>query len=243
MENVRILPTGDSSVSVEFGNEISEAVNRRVRAYRLVLEKAGVPGITETVPTYRSLMIHYDPFVIPYGALREKLEALLAQTDQVGIPAGLVLEIPVLYGGEAGPDLAFVAAHAGLSEEEVIRIHSSAEYLIYMLGFTPGFTYLGGMDERIAAPRLTEPRVRIPAGSVGIAGTQTGIYPVDSPGGWQLIGRTPVRMYDPARDKPILPEAGQYIRFFPVTQDEYDRILREVESGIYTVQTHARKEG
>lgn len=242
MENVRILPTGDSSVSVEFGNEISEAVNRRVRAYRLALEKAGIPGITETVPTYRSLMIHYDPFVIPYGALQEKLEALLAQTDQVGIPAGLVLEIPVLYGGEAGPDLAFVAAHAGLSEEEVIRIHSSAEYLIYMLGFTPGFTYLGGMDERIAAPRLTEPRVRIPAGSVGIAGTQTGIYPVDSPGGWQLIGRTPVRMYDPARDKPILPEAGQYIRFFPVTQDEYDRILREVEAGTYTVQTHARRE-
>ena len=243
MENIRILPTGDSSVSVEFGSEISEAVNRRVRAYRLVLEKSGIPGITETVPTYRSLMVHYDPFIISYSALREKLEALLGRMDEGVIPPREVLEIPVLYGGEMGPDLPFVAVHTGLSEEEVIRIHSSAEYLIYMLGFTPGFAYLGGMDERIAAPRLARPRVRIPAGSVGIAGMQTGIYPIDSPGGWQLIGRTPIRMYDPGRAKPILPEAGQYIRFFPVTQDEYDAILREVEAGTYTVRTHARKEG
>ena len=243
MENVRFLLTGDSALSVEFGNEISEAMSRNIRAYKTLLEKAGIPGIVETVPTYRSLMVYYDPLVIRYGPLREKLEQLLSEMGEAEIAPGPVLEIPVLYGGEMGPDLPFVAENAGLSEEEVVRIHSSAEYLIYMLGFTPGFAYLGGMDERIAAPRLRQPRVRIPAGSVGIAGTQTGVYPIDSPGGWQLIGRTPVKMYDPDRGKPILPEAGQYIRFSPVTQEEYDAILREVEAGTYTVKTHAGKEG
>lgn len=242
MNSIRILLTGDTSLSVEFGNAINEAINHDIRAYKIALEKADIPGIVETVPTYRSLMVHYDPSVIRYGELRKKLETLLGEMDEIVIPPSPVLEIPVLYGGEMGPDLPFVAEHSGLSEEEVIRIHSSAEYLIYMLGFTPGFTYLGGMSEKIATPRLKQPRVKIPAGSVGIAGTQTGIYPIDSPGGWQLIGRTPVKMYDPDREVPILPEAGQYIKFFPVTQEEYDRILSEVEAGTYTVKTHARKE-
>ena len=242
MNNVRILLTGDCSLSVEFGNEISEAVNRRVRSFRAALENAAIPGITETVPTYRSLMVHYDPAVIRYDPLRDELEKLLGESGDAPVPPGLVLEIPVLDGGEAGPDLPFVAEHAGISEDQVVRIHSSAEYLIYMLGFTPGFTYLGGMSERIAAPRLAQPRLRIPSGSVGIAGTQTGIYPVDSPGGWQLIGRTPVKMYDPEREKPILPKAGQYIQFIPVAQKEYDAILREVEAGTYAVRTHVRKE-
>ena len=242
MKNVRFLLTGDTSLTVEFGNEINEAINRDIRAYKIALENAGIPGIVETVPTYRSLMVHYDPSVIPYAAVRERLEKLLDEMGEIEIPPSPVLEIPVLYGGEMGPDLAFVAENAGISEEEVIRVHSSAEYLIYMLGFTPGFTYLGGMSESIATPRLKQPRVKIPAGSVGIAGTQTGVYPIDSPGGWQLIGRTPVKMYDPDRDTPILPEAGQYIKFFPVTQDEYDSILREVEAGTYVMKTHARKE-
>ncbi|MBQ5953659.1 MAG: 5-oxoprolinase subunit PxpB [Lachnospiraceae bacterium] len=243
MNNVRFLLTGDTSLTVEFGNEINESINHDIRAYKIALEKAGIPGIVETVPTYRSLMVHYDPSVIRYGALREKLEQLLGEMAAIEIPPSPVLEIPVLYGGEMGPDLPFVAEHAGMSEEEVVRIHSSAEYLIYMLGFTPGFTYLGGMSDKIAVPRLKQPRVKIPAGSVGIAGTQTGVYPIDSPGGWQLIGRTPVKMYDPDREVPILPEAGQYIKFFPVTQEEYDAILREVEAGTYSVKTHARKEG
>ncbi len=242
MENVRFLLTGDTSLTVEFGNEISEAINHDIRAYKIALEKAGLPGIVELVPTYRSLMVHYDPAVLPYQELRERLEKLLDDMGEIEIPPSPVLEIPVLYGGEMGPDLPFVAEHAGLSEEEVIRIHSSTEYLIYMLGFTPGFTYLGGMSEKIATPRLKQPRVKIPAGSVGIAGTQTGVYPIDSPGGWQLIGRTPVKMYDPDRETPILPEAGQYIKFYPVTQDEYDAILKEVEAGTYVLKTHARKE-
>ncbi len=242
MNNVRFLLTGDTSLSVEFGDVINEAINHDIRAYKIALEKAGIPGIVETVPTYRSLMVHYDPSVIPYAQIRMKLEQLLNEMGEIEIPPSPVLEIPVLYGGEMGPDLPFVAEHAGMSEEEVVKIHSSAEYLIYMLGFTPGFTYLGGMSEKIAAPRLKAPRVKIPAGSVGIAGTQTGVYPIDSPGGWQLIGRTPVKMYDPERETPILPEAGQYIQFFPVTQTEYDAILQEVEAGTYVVKTHARKE-
>ncbi|MBQ6075961.1 MAG: 5-oxoprolinase subunit PxpB [Lachnospiraceae bacterium] len=242
MENVRFLLTGDTSLTVEFGNEISEAINHDIRAYKIALEKAGVPGIVELVPTYRSLMVHYDPAVLPYQELRERLEKLLDDMGEIEIPPSPVLEIPVLYGGEMGPDLPFVAEHAGLSEEEVVQIHSSAEYLIYMLGFTPGFTYLGGMSEKIATPRLKQPRVKIPAGSVGIAGTQTGVYPIDSPGGWQLIGRTPVKMYDPDRETPILPEAGQYIKFYPVTQEEYDAIRKEVEAGTYVLKTHARKE-
>ena len=242
MENVRFLLTGDTSLSVEFGNAINEAINHDIRAYKIALENAAIPGIVETVPTYRSLMVHYDPAVIRYGALKEKLEALLHEMGEIEIPPSPVLEIPVLYGGEMGPDLPFVAEHSGLSEEEVIRIHSSAEYLIYMLGFTPGFTYLGGMSAKIATPRLKQPRVKIPAGSVGIAGTQTGIYPIDSPGGWQLIGRTPVKMYDPGRETPILPEAGQYMKFYPVTQEEYDAILKEVEAGTYVLKTHAKEE-
>ena len=242
MNNVRFLLTGDTSLSVEFGDVINEAINHDIRAYKIALEKAGIPGIVETVPTYRSLMVHYDPSVIPYAQIRMKLEQLLDEMGEIEIPPSPVLEIPVLYGGEMGPDLPFVAENAGMSEEEVVKIHSSAEYLIYMLGFTPGFTYLGGMSEKIAAPRLKAPRVKIPAGSVGIAGTQTGVYPIDSPGGWQLIGRTPVKMYDPERETPILPEAGQYIHFFPVTQEEYDRILQDIQAGTYVVKTHARKE-
>lgn len=242
MENVRFLLMGDTALTVEFGNEISEAVSRAVRAYKIALERADLPGVVELVPTYRSLTVHYDPAVLSYRVLQERLEALTDGLGDVEIPPGRVLEIPVLYGGEAGPDLAFVAEHAGLSEEEVVRIHSSAEYLIYMLGFTPGFAYLGGMSERIAAPRLTQPRVRIPAGSVGIAGTQTGVYPIDSPGGWRLIGRTPVKMYDPHREPPILPEAGCYMKFYPVTPAEYDAILRDAEAGTYAVKSHAREE-
>jgi len=244
MADVRFLLTGDTSVCVEFGNEISEAINAKIRAFNIVLGKSDIPGIVETVPTYRSLMIHYDPEVILYAPLMERLKGLLGQLDKVQIPPSDVLEIPVLYGGEEmGPDLKFVAEHAGKTEEEVVRIHTSTEYLIYMLGFTPGFTYLGGMSEEIATPRLKTPRVKIPAGSVGIAGSQTGVYPIDSPGGWQLIGRTPVRMYDAGRETPILPQAGQYIKFYAIDQAEFDRIAAQEAAGGYTCKRHPRKEG
>ena len=233
MAEARFLPTGDTSVCVEFGNEISEKINSEIRAFNILLNEEKIKGIIETVPTYRSIMVHYDPGVIPYRTLIGRLKALTGKMDKVEIPPSDVLEIPVLYGGEMGPDLAFVAQNAGISEDEVVKIHTSTEYLIYMLGFTPGFTYLGGMSDKIATPRLKQPRVKIPAGSVGIAGKQTGVYPIDSPGGWQLIGRTPVKMYDPDREVPILPHAGQYIKFKAVSQAEYDKIAEEVAKGTY----------
>jgi KipI family sensor histidine kinase inhibitor len=242
MSDVRFLLTGDTSLTVEFGNEISQSINAQIRAFNIALGQSKIPGIVETVPTYRSLMIHYDPEIIRYDPLVERLKGLLGGLDKIQIPPSEVLEIPVLYGGEEGPDLAFVAEHSGKSEAEVIKIHTSTEYLIYMLGFTPGFTYLGGMSDEIATPRLKTPRVKIPAGSVGIAGSQTGVYPIDSPGGWQLIGRTPVRMYDPDRATPILPEAGQYIKFYAIDKKEYDRIAAQEAAGGYTCKRHPRKE-
>ncbi len=243
MPNVRFLLTGDTSLSAEFGNEISETINAQIRAFVIALEKSGIPGIVELVPTYRACMIHYDPGVIRYGELTRKLESVLDRLDSIAIPPSDVLEVPVLYGGEEmGPDLAFVAEHAGLSEQEVVDIHTSTEYLIYMLGFTPGFTYLGGMSDKIETPRLKQPRVKIPAGSVGIAGKQTGVYPIDSPGGWQLIGRTPVKMYDPNRETPILPKAGQYIKFRAIDRAEYDDIAAAAAKGEYVCRTYPRGE-
>ena len=243
MADVRFLIAGDSSLCAEFGNEISKEINAQIRAFNILLKESGIAGIVETIPTYRSLLIQYDPGVISYKSLEGKLKKLLARLDSVEIPPSEVLEVPVLYGGEEmGPDLKFVAEKDKMSEEEVIKLHSEPEYLIYMLGFTPGFTYLGGLNDAIETPRLKTPRVKIPAGSVGIAGKQTGVYPIDSPGGWQLIGRTPLKMYDADREKPILPEAGQYIKFVPIDRAEFDRIAAEVEKGTYEVRHYPKKE-
>ncbi|MBQ4148234.1 MAG: 5-oxoprolinase subunit PxpB [Clostridium sp.] len=243
MADVRFLIAGDSSLCAEFGNEISKEINAQIRAFNILLKESGIAGIVETIPTYRSLLIQYDPGIISYKSLEGKLKKLLARLDSVEIPPSEVLEVPVLYGGEEmGPDLKFVAENAKMSEEEVIKLHSEPEYLIYMLGFTPGFTYLGGLNDAIETPRLKTPRVKIPAGSVGIAGKQTGVYPIDSPGGWQLIGRTPLKMYDADREKPILPEAGQYIKFVPIDRAEFDRIAAEVEKGTYEVRHYPKKE-
>jgi KipI family sensor histidine kinase inhibitor len=243
MAEARFLPTGDTSVCVEFGNEINQKINSEIRAFNILLNEEKIKGVVETVPTYRSIMVHYDPGVISNKQLVARLKALTGKMDKVEIPPSEVLEIPVLYGGEEmGPDMAFVAEHAGISEAEVIKLHTEPEYLIYMLGFTPGFTYLGGLNDKIETPRLKTPRVKIPAGSVGIAGKQTGVYPIDSPGGWQLIGRTPVRMYDPDREVPILPQAGQYIKFTAIDRAEFDRIAAAEAAGTYTVKKYPRKE-
>lgn len=224
---VRLLLSSDSSFCVEFGNSISLEINNLVRAYTILAEQADIDGVLEYVPTYRSVTVHYRPEIASYAALKEKLLALTGKIAEVETPPMRTIRIPVLYGGAYGPDLANLAAFTGLTEQEVIHLHSKAEYIIYMLGFLPGFCYLGGMDTRINMPRLQAPRVNIPAGSVGIAGSQTGIYPLDSPGGWNIIGRTPFRMYDPNRERPFLLDAGMRLSFYPIGQAEFDEIHAE----------------
>ncbi|MBQ8026222.1 MAG: 5-oxoprolinase subunit PxpB [Oscillospiraceae bacterium] len=238
MQKPKILVAGDSSVLIEFGKEISPETNRRIAATVQLIHAQQIEGVVDMIPTYCALLINYDPRVILFDPLVRRLEKLLEIEVSAGETKKRVYEIPVCYGGKYGPDLDVIARHAGLTEQEVIRIHSSRDYLIYMLGFLPGFTYLGGLDERIHTPRLQTPRVRIEAGSVGIGGSQTGIYPLDSPGGWNLMGMTPVKTYDPEREVPILVKAGEYIRFVPVSEEEYLQIRDEVDSGVYQVTVH-----
>lgn len=242
MESVKIKLTGDTSLLVEFGNEISYEINAKVRAFNILLKKNNIDGIVETVPTYRSVTIHYKPEIIRYKELTERLEVIIASIDDVKFEPASVVEIPVLYGGDEGPDLEYVAKYNNKTPHEVIEIHSSAEYLIYMLGFTPGFTYLGGMSKEIATPRKQTPRVKIPAGSVGIAGEQTGAYPIDSPGGWQLIGQTPVKLYDPNRENPILLEAGQFVKFVPIDRETFIRIKEQAENGTYECRVYSKED-
>lgn len=236
MQNVKIMTAGDSSILIQFGNSIDPDINARIAATVQLMKEQHIEGVVDIIPAFCSLLINYDPRVISFDEMRTRMEKILSVEIAAGARKKKVYEIPVCYGGEFGPDLPTIAEHAGLSEQEVIDIHSSTDYLIYMLGFLPGFTYLGGLDERIHTPRLANPRIRIPAGSVGIGGSQTGIYPMDSPGGWQLMGMTPVKTYDPDRETPILVEAGDYIRFVPVDRAEYDRIKEAVEQGTYTVR-------
>lgn len=223
---ISIKPSGDSALIVFFGEAIDPAVNRNIgKALKAIVDKR-IEGVVELVPTYGTILVVYDPLKADYETMKERLGFLSGMTPAAEAEGEerAVLEIPVCYGGVHGPDLDYVAEVNGLTVEEVVGIHSKPDYLVYMLGFTPGFPYLGGMDERIATPRLLSPRERIPAGSVGIAGHQTGIYPLESPGGWQIIGRTPVTLFDPEKDPPAMLSAGMRIRFKPVDQAAYEAI-------------------
>lgn len=234
MQNkIKLLTAGDSSILLQFGNTIDPVINRKIAATVQLMREQHINGVTDVIPAFCSLLINYDPRVISYEQIKRRMEALVKIDISAGDTRKRVFEIPVCYGGEFGPDIQNIADHAGLSVEEVIQIHTSRDYLIYMLGFLPGFTYLGGLDERIHTPRLANPRIRIPAGSVGIGGSQTGIYPMDSPGGWQLMGLTPVKTYDPDREVPILVEAGDYIRFVAIDEDEFHRIKELVDKNEY----------
>ncbi|MFO7785591.1 MAG: 5-oxoprolinase subunit PxpB [Thermodesulfobacteriota bacterium] len=223
----RFRPAGDRGILAEFGEGIDLSVNRKVRAAALILEQRPPVGIVEVIPTYRSLLIIYDPMqTVPEG-IEQALLALEQDMDSSCIPPPKVVDIPVCYGGDFGPDIGFVAETHGLSVDEVIRIHSEPLYPIYMIGFTPGFPFLGGLAESLHTPRLETPRFHVPEGSVGIANNQTGVYPVASPGGWRLIGRTPLRLFAPERETPFLYTAGDLIRFVPIREGDYRRIAQE----------------
>ena len=223
-----LRPVGVSGVLAVLGDSISEQTGAQVAALREAIAAAHISGVEETIPAYASLLVKYDPFLTDYAALCEALRRLEKTLSASTVQSGRIVEIPVCYGGAYGEDLPFVAQHAGLSEQEVIALHTARPYRIYMLGFLPGFPYLGGLDERLHTPRLPTPRTKIPAGSVGIGGKQTGIYPMESPGGWQLIGRTPLTLFAPGESLPYA--AGDSIRFVPVDKAEFARIRKDEEA-------------
>lgn len=221
---------GDNAIIIELGSEINEETQKKVQTVSRIFEESREDWQVEFVPTFTAVTLYYDPYMasklakgsqLPYEAVSDRLREMLSVCSTDIEINRRVIEVPICYGGEFGPDLPFVARHNGLTPQEVIRIHSSREYLVYMLGFAPGFPYLGGMSERIAAPRRATPRQKIPPRSLGIAGSQTGIYPIETPGGWQLIGRTPLNLFQPEKDEPSLLQAGDKIKFHPISEEEY----------------------
>ncbi len=233
---VRYIPAGDEAIVIEFGKTIDEEINNRVISMAASIKNKRIRGVREILPTYRSLMVFYNPKKISYIRLVNMVKTLDYNAVSDKEESQKTLIVPCCYEDNFGPDLEDMSKELGLTRDEIVKIHSDVKYKIYMLGFLPGFVYLGGLDKRINIPRLKTPRTRIPARSVGIGGAQTGVYPVDSPGGWRLIGSTPIDFYDIKRDNPILCEAGEYIRFKPVSRSEYDDIRRKIESGNYKVQ-------
>ena len=218
-------PLGDRAVVVQVGERINDDTFERVQALSHAVSAAQIRGVTEHVPAYTTVTLYYDPQQTSLEALGRDLQELLA-LGQLALAQQKPLipktvEIPVCYGGEFGSDLEHVAQHTGLTSEQVIAIHSQGIYRVHMLGFAPGFPYLGGMSERIATPRRRTPRLKVPAGSVGIAGAQTGIYSLETPGGWQIIGHTPLALFRPADDPPTLLAPGDTVRFRPITNEEF----------------------
>ncbi|WP_255594105.1 5-oxoprolinase subunit PxpB [Pontibacter sp. HSC-14F20] len=229
MQLFRLYPLGDSAITVQFGDNIDKATHTRVRAFSSYLERHPFIGFVEQVPAYTTVTVYYNPweaseqgFHNPYTRVTEQLQHILKvarENDKAAAPR--VVEIPVCYNGSFGPDLEYVARHTRLTPQEVIASHLRCKYRVYMIGFAPGFPYLGGMAKKLTTPRKQNPKPHIPAGSVGIAGGQTGIYPIETPGGWQLIGRTPLLLFDPNREQPSLLQAGDEVKFVAISEDEF----------------------
>lgn len=222
----RIVPAGDSAVLVEFEQKIDPAINARVIALAGRVERRFGSAIRDAVPGYATLTVYFDPLIVDPEWIEGELRDEAAQMQDVPEAAGGIVDVPVCYGGDLGPDLGDVAAFGGCSTDDVIARHAGTEYRVYMVGFVPGFAYMATVDASIAAPRRAAPRAAVPAGSVAIAGPQTGIYPAVTPGGWNIIGRTPLQPYDASRSAPSLFRAGDAVRFRSVARDEYDRMLQ-----------------
>ena len=234
----RIAPEGDAALVISFGDTIDPTLTALVRAARARLEAARLPGVSDLIGAYCTLMVCYDPLVMSYTELSAQIGACLRDVGAAGTGAGRIVEIPVCYGGELGPDLEDVAAHAGMDVEEVVRRHTAGRYRISMLGFLPGFAYLSGLDPQLETPRLAVPRTLVPAGAVGIGGAQAGLYPLASPGGWRLIGRTPARLYRPElADDPIPYAPGDELRFYAIDRATYDDMAGRVAHGEDVLRT------
>ncbi len=234
--NINFHPLGDQAVILELGEEITIPIHEKVKQVANFFEQASPEWVIEYIPSFTTVTVIYHPVMVmkqegqkasPFTLVCEKLQFLLSQWTAGETTPSRTVEIPVCYGGECGPDLDIVANHTKLSTEEVIDIHSSGDYLVYMIGFAPGFPYIGGMSDKIATPRKASPRLKIPAGSIGIAGNQTGIYPLETPGGWQLIGRTPLQLFLPDEHIPSLLRAGDKIKFSAISYEEYQQRVSE----------------
>jgi len=226
MSTFRIVPVGDATLVAEFEERIDPAVNARAVATAETLRAASIAGVRDVVPTYRSVAVYFDPLLTDHGGLVRRLEEAAAEPARAGSGDRPLIRVPVCYGDDFGPDLPEIARFAHASETEVVEIHTSRTYRVFMLGFMPGFAYMGMVDSRIAAPRRENPRVRVPRGSVCVAGVQTSVHPVDAPSGWHLIGRTPVRPFDLARPNPFLMKPADEVQFYAIDRLEFERLDR-----------------
>jgi len=220
--SLSVVPAGDAALVVEFEDRIDPEVNARAVRLAEAITAERVGGVLDVVPTYRSVTVYFDPLRVEYVRLRAFLDRADHAARAAVTTSAEPIRIPVCYGGELGPDLAEVAGFAGMTEQQVVDVHAGRSYRVYMLGFVAGFAYMCSVDVRIAMPRRPTPRVRVPLGSVGIGTVQTGIYPAETPGGWRLIGRTPIKPFDPARTEPFLLKAGDIVQFYPITRAEHD---------------------
>lgn len=221
---IQYFPSGDSALLVKFGNEISLEISQKIRGFVVTLSTLSIDGVVELIPSYTDVLIHYDPSIIPFTELLTHIKNKIKNLDNINLTEARTIRVPVLYGKRFGENLDKVITHTGLSEKEIVKLHTQSKYLVYMLGFTPGFCYLGGMDGRLATPRKEVPSQKIKAGAVGIAAEQTGIYPIESPGGWQIIGRTPFKLFDPQREPAFLVQAGDYLEFYSITDEEFNML-------------------
>ena len=219
--NISFSPLGDQAIVIELGQEINEQTEQQVRKMSALLESRPPQWMIEYIPAFTTVSIFYNPILATYESVKTQLAQLLTRLDENLPVKSRTIEIPVCYGGEFGPDLEFVAQYNKLTPREVIEIHTAGTYSVHMIGFAPGFPFIGGMSEKIAAPRRESPRLRIPERTVGIAGIQTGVYPIETPGGWQLIGRTPLRLFRPDHDIPSLLRAGDKVVFREITPKDY----------------------